>query len=141
MFLVLLRVCKHCAYTLESLKARWTAARVLKWWTLVRRRLVGEVVAAQDLPVANRQLCGVTGHCMTLRGPVMSTITVGSIEENLPAFVADMEEPCLVGLGSLVQSAVCVDSGRIQMQVCEEMLPLILEDAAEQVEPRDEFRC
>ncbi|MPC17327.1 hypothetical protein E2C01_010178 [Portunus trituberculatus] len=45
-----------------------------------------------------------------------------------------MEEPCLVGLDSLVQSAACVDSGRIQIQVCEEMLPLILEDAAEQVE-------
>ncbi|MPC62113.1 hypothetical protein E2C01_056196 [Portunus trituberculatus] len=53
--------------------------------------------------------------------------------EKLPAFVADMEKPYLVGLDSLVQSAACVDSGRMEMQVCEEMLPLILEDAAEQV--------
>ncbi|MPC67765.1 hypothetical protein E2C01_061949 [Portunus trituberculatus] len=35
-----------------------------------------EVVAAQDLPVSDRQLYGVIGHCTTLRGPVMSTITV-----------------------------------------------------------------
>ncbi|XP_045137482.1 uncharacterized protein LOC123519898 [Portunus trituberculatus] len=92
-----------------------------------------EVVAVQDLPVADRQLCGVTGHSTTPRGPVMCTIMVGGVEK-LPAFVADMEEPCLVGLDSLVQSAASVDSGRMQMQVYEEMLPLILEDAAEQVE-------
>ncbi|MPC34664.1 hypothetical protein E2C01_028060 [Portunus trituberculatus] len=47
---------------------------------------------------------------------------VGGIEGKLPAFVADMEEPCLVGLDSLVQSAALVDSRRMQMQ-----------DAAEQV--------
>ncbi|MPD06361.1 hypothetical protein E2C01_102169 [Portunus trituberculatus] len=64
----------------------------------------------------------------------MSTITAVGVEEKLPAFVADMEKSCLVGLDSLVQSAACVDCGRMQMQVCEEMLPLILEDAAEQVE-------
>ncbi|MPC46715.1 hypothetical protein E2C01_040441 [Portunus trituberculatus] len=98
------------------------------------KTVVGEeVVAVQDLPVSDRQLCGVTGHCTTLRGPVMSTITVGGVEKLL-AFVANMEEPCLVGLNSLVQSAACVDSGRMQMQVCEEMLSLILEDAVEQVE-------
>ncbi|MPC62789.1 hypothetical protein E2C01_056878 [Portunus trituberculatus] len=52
------------------------------------------------------------------RGPVMSTITVGAIEK-LPEFVADMDESCLVGLDSLVQNAVCVDSRRMKMQVCE----------------------
>ncbi|MPC52040.1 hypothetical protein E2C01_045900 [Portunus trituberculatus] len=64
----------------------------------------------------------------------MSTITVGGIEEKLPVFMADMEEPCLLGLGFLVQSAACVDLGRMQMQVRGETVPLILEDAAEQVE-------
>ncbi|MPC68411.1 hypothetical protein E2C01_062611 [Portunus trituberculatus] len=73
-----------------------------------------EVVAVQDLPVADWQLCGVTGHCTTPRGPMMATITVGGMEK-LPAFVADMEELCLVGLDSLVQSAACVNSGRMQM--------------------------
>ncbi|MPC59693.1 hypothetical protein E2C01_053719 [Portunus trituberculatus] len=91
-----------------------------------------EVVTVQDLPVANQQLCGVTGHCTMPRDLVICTITVGGVEK-LPAFVANMEEHCLVELDSLVQSVACVDSGRIQMQVCEEMLPLILEDAAEQV--------
>ena len=61
-----------------------------------------DAVAAQDLPVSNRQLCGVTGHCTMLRGPMVSTITVGGVEEKLPVFVADMEEPCLLGLDFLV---------------------------------------
>ncbi|MPC56423.1 hypothetical protein E2C01_050384 [Portunus trituberculatus] len=62
---------------------------------------------------------------------MMSTITVGGVEEKLLVF---MEEPYLLGLDSLVQSAVCVDLGRMQMQVCGETVPLILEDAAKQVE-------
>ncbi|MPC62318.1 hypothetical protein E2C01_056402 [Portunus trituberculatus] len=66
------------------------------------KTIVGEeVVALQDLPVSDRQLCGVTGHCTTPRGLVISMITVGGVEENIPAFVANMEEPCLVGLDSL----------------------------------------
>ena len=93
-----------------------------------------EVVAAQNIPVSDRQLCGVTGHCTTLRGPVVSTITVGGVEEKLPVFVADMEEPCLLGLDFLVQNAACVDLGRMQMQVQGETVPLVLEGAAKQME-------
>ena len=49
-----------------------------------------EVVAAQNIPVSDQQLCGEIGHCTTLRGPVVSTITMGGVEK-LPVFVADME--------------------------------------------------
>ncbi|MPC61083.1 hypothetical protein E2C01_055146 [Portunus trituberculatus] len=93
-----------------------------------------DVLASKDFPVSDWQLCGVTGHCMKLRGPVMSTITVGGVEEKLPVFVADMEEPCLLGLDFLVQSEACVDLGRMQMQVRGQWVPLILEDAVERVE-------
>ncbi|MPC67766.1 hypothetical protein E2C01_061950 [Portunus trituberculatus] len=48
--------------------------------------------------------------------------------------MAVMEEPCLLGLDFLIRSAACVDLGRMQMQVRKEIVPLILEDAAEQVE-------
>ncbi|MPC64057.1 hypothetical protein E2C01_058168 [Portunus trituberculatus] len=47
------------------------------------------------------QLCGVTDHCTMPPGPMMCTITVGGVEK-LPAFVADVEEPCLMELNSLV---------------------------------------
>ena len=74
-----------------------------------------EVVAAQELPVLDSQLCGVNGHC------------------KLTVSVANMEEPCLLGLDSLFGNAVCDDLGRMQRQVCE-VIPLILEGAIEQLE-------
>ena len=55
------------------------------------------------------QLYGMTGHCTTLH-----------------------HWPCLLGLDSLIQSAVC-NFGRMQKQVRGEAVPLILEGAAEQV--------
>ena len=70
---------------------------------------------------------------MTLPGPMMSTITVGGVEK-LPVFVADMEEPCLLGLDSLFWNAACDDLRRMQRQVRGEAVPLILEAAAKQVE-------
>ncbi|MPC63722.1 hypothetical protein E2C01_057824 [Portunus trituberculatus] len=65
-----------------------------------------EVVAAQHLPVLETQLCGVTGHCMMLCLPMMSKIA----------------------------SVACVDLGRMDMKLCGETIPLILEDAAGQME-------
>ena len=61
-----------------------------------------------------RQLCGVTGHCMTLPGPVMCTIAVGGVVE-LTVSVDDMEEPCLMGVDSLFQNAACDDIGRMEI--------------------------
>ncbi|MPC43856.1 hypothetical protein E2C01_037510 [Portunus trituberculatus] len=43
---------------------------------------------------------------MMLRSPMMSKITMGGVEEELSVLVANMEEPCLLGLDFLVQSAV-----------------------------------
>ena len=81
-----------------------------------------------------RQLCGVTGHCMTLPGPVMSTIAVCGVVEKLTVSVNDIEEPCLMGLDFLFRNAACDDLARMERQVCGEAIPLVLEDAAEQVE-------
>ncbi|MPD04357.1 hypothetical protein E2C01_100038 [Portunus trituberculatus] len=49
---------------LKSLRARRMAARVLWSWKLAKTIVREELVAAQDLPVSDQQLCGVT-----LRGP------------------------------------------------------------------------
>ena len=75
---------------------------------------------------------------MTLSGPVMSTM--GGVEK-LSVFLDDMGEPCLLRLDSLFRKAPCEDLGRMLRQVREKAVPLILENAAEQVEPRDELRC
>ena len=50
------------------------AVRAPWWWTLVLR--------------GAEQLCGVTGHCVAIRGPVIVTITVGSVSEELLVYVA-----------------------------------------------------
>ncbi|MPC64541.1 hypothetical protein E2C01_058659 [Portunus trituberculatus] len=99
-----------------------------------------EVVTAQDLPVSDQQLCGVTGHCTTLRGPIMFTIMVSVVEEMLPVFVADMEEPCLLGLDFLVQSAACVDLSRMQLDAVAEQVesPLTSSDVEDK---RLELHC
>ncbi|MPC33271.1 hypothetical protein E2C01_026616 [Portunus trituberculatus] len=66
------------------------------------KTIVWEVVAAH--------VCK-TDHCKMLRVPVVSMITMVGVEEMLSVFVADMEEPCLLGMDLLVQSAACVDLG------------------------------
>ncbi len=53
-----------------------------------------------------------TGHCVQLKGPVDVHIGVGSAVERLPVYVADLDEPCLLGLEYLMQSKACVDLGR-----------------------------
>ena len=34
------------------------------------------VVSVQHLPKAQRQICGVTGHCMRMKGPVVTLVGV-----------------------------------------------------------------
>ena len=74
-----------------------------------------EVMAAKDLPLLDRQLCGVTGHC------------------KLTVSVIDMKEPCLLAWIPF-RNAACDDLGRMQRQVRGKAVQLILEAAAEQVE-------
>ncbi|MPC65089.1 hypothetical protein E2C01_059215 [Portunus trituberculatus] len=74
--------CKECTGVVESEADGRLCPEVVD--TGAAKTVVGEeVVAAQDLPVSDWQLCGVTGHCMTPRGPVIFTITVGGVEEKL----------------------------------------------------------
>ncbi|MPC66918.1 hypothetical protein E2C01_061074 [Portunus trituberculatus] len=65
------------------------------------------------------------GNCTMLRGPVIFKIGVGGVEEELPIFVANMEEPCLLGLDFLVQSAVYIELERVQMKVYGEIVLLL----------------
>lgn len=65
---------------------------------------------------------------MPLKGPVEVCVKVGSVEEKLPVYVADMEEPCLLGLDYLMQSE---DLGRKLLKVCGVNVPLLPMDAGE----------
>ncbi|XP_063875862.1 uncharacterized protein LOC135108633 [Scylla paramamosain] len=81
------------------------------------------VVATGQPPVAQQQLCGITGHCTQLRGPVHARIAVGSTEEHLPVFVADVGEN-LLGLDYLKQSRAVLDFGEMTMSVRGSVVPL-----------------
>jgi len=92
-----------------------------------------ELVAARHLPETSQQLCGVTGHCTSLRGPVEVRIGVGSSEVTLPVYAAALEDFCLLGLDYLTKARACVDVGRSVLRVCGEELPLLPGDAPAEV--------
>ncbi|XP_042879162.1 UBA domain-containing protein Mud1-like [Penaeus japonicus] len=75
------------------------------------------------------KLCGVTGHCVQLKGPVEARIGVGSAVQRLPVYVADLDEPCLLGLDYLTQSKACVDLGRKLVRMHGEDVSLLPEQS------------
>ncbi|KAK8389762.1 hypothetical protein O3P69_009038 [Scylla paramamosain] len=60
------------------------------------------------------------GRKEKLKGPVDVRIGVGSAVERLPVYVADLDEPCLLGLYYLTQSKACVPAGA-KLGTCEEV--------------------
>lgn len=60
-------------------------------------------MAILGLPVASR---------VQLKGPVEDCIGLGSPVERLPLYVADLDEPCLLGFDYLTESMACNDLGR-----------------------------
>ncbi|KAK8398602.1 hypothetical protein O3P69_004025 [Scylla paramamosain] len=67
-----------------------------------------------------------------LKGPVDVRSSVGSAVERLPVYIADLDEPCLLGLNYLTQSKACVDLGqKLSAEVAAvRPLPDFLEDLA-----------
>lgn len=67
------------------------------------------------------QLCGVTGDCVPVKGPVWVNLAVGRVIERLPVFVAEMEDECLLGLDYLNRVGACVDlrESRMLVRGCE----------------------
>ena len=66
--------------------------------TLVRP----DVLSHRRLPETSRRVSGVTGHSVELRGPVDVTLQLGDKEESLTVYVADIEDPCILGMDYLV---------------------------------------
>ena len=76
-----------------------------------------DVKAAQNISLAAQQLCGVTGHCMELRGPMEVNIGVGSKEEEMPVYVASIDDPCLFSLDYLKKSRAYLNFGDTTINV------------------------
>ena len=83
-----------------------------------------DMLSTKRPPVAAQRLCGVTGHCAELRGPVEARITIGSEEKEMPVYIADIEDSCLLGLDYLLQSRACLDFGGMSMEIQGTKVPL-----------------
>ena len=92
-------------------------------YTLVRP----ELVKAEWLPDSPQRLCGVTGDCMSLQGPVDARVSVGGVEEDMPVFVANLDEECLLGHDYLARTGACVDFGLKRMMVRGHDVPFLRE--------------
>lgn len=89
------------------------------------RLTVDTGVASTDIPpLAAQRLCGVTGHYSELRGSVETGIRIGYVEEELPVYVAGIEDPCLLGLDFLLQTRARLDFGKMTMEVWGTEVPL-----------------
>ena len=110
-----------------------------------------DMVDAHDLSEATQLLCGVTGECTTMKGPVSINVGVVDVMERLPVFIADLENPCLLGLDYLTRVRACVDLRGGNIRVRSQGVPLILEGDARDVrddksgyvtyEATEEARC
>lgn len=90
-----------------------------------------DMVDAPDAPEARQLLCGVTGTCTTMKGPVLVDVSVGGVVERLPAFIAALEDPCLLGLDYLMRVGACADLRAGKLRVRSQEVPLILGGDAE----------
>ena len=82
------------------------------------------VAAAPNPPEAREQLCGVTGDCTGLKGPVTATVEVAGAEEQLPVYVADVEEN-LLGLDYLQRVKAVLDFGKQTLEAGGSVVPLL----------------
>ncbi|XP_076045801.1 uncharacterized protein LOC143028044 [Oratosquilla oratoria] len=67
------------------------------------------VLPGRGVKCVGQQLCGVTGDCVPVKGPVWVNLAVGRVTERLPVLVAEMEDECLLGLDFLNRVGACVD--------------------------------
>ena len=92
-----------------------------------------DMVPGRRLHLAERQLCGVTGHCTALEGPVEVTLTVGGAQVSMPAYVADIEEQCILGLDYLAGSGARVDFSAGILEFRGREVPLLMQEDNAQV--------
>ncbi|MPC74921.1 hypothetical protein E2C01_069301 [Portunus trituberculatus] len=124
-------VCVKCHYTVGSAQVRGavdgrpcrTTVDSGADHTLVRPGLV----EAEWLPDLPQQLCGVMRDCMSLQVPVNARVRVGGVEEDMPVFVTDLDEECLLGYDYLTRMDACLDFRQKRKTVCGHEMPFLRE--------------
>ena len=75
-----------------------------------------DLLPTRGISSSGQQLCGVTGDCVPMRGPVWVDLTVGAVTERLPVYIAAMEDSCLLDYLSRVEACVALHSGRMMVK-------------------------
>ncbi|KAK3895061.1 hypothetical protein Pcinc_001229 [Petrolisthes cinctipes] len=83
-----------------------------------------DVLHHRYLPESSEQLCGVTGHCAELKGPLEVRIEVAGQEATLPVYVAEMEDQCLLGLDYLLFMGCELNFSSMKLKVRGKSVPI-----------------
>lgn len=76
-----------------------------------------------DPTKTSQQLCGVTGHCTELKGPVHVRIEVAGRGVVLPVYVAEMRDQCILGLDYLASIECQLDLASMRFLVLGKPVP------------------
>ena len=76
-----------------------------------------DVFGGKDLLASQVELCGVTGHRVPLKGPVEVELGVGKASFLTTVYVADIEDPCILGLDFLNNHNCIFDLPKLTMEV------------------------
>ena len=83
-----------------------------------------DVVEAKEVPEAQIDLCGVTGHRIPLRGPVDVELQVGATSLRHSVYMADIEDPCILGLDFMTKYDCKIDIPNLTMEAAGVQVPL-----------------
>ena len=83
-----------------------------------------DILGNRDLPVSSTDLCGVTGHRVPLKGPTEVELEIGKTSVCFSVFVADIEDPCILGLDFLNSYNCRLDLPNLSMDLNELHVPL-----------------
>ena len=92
--------------------------------TIVR----SDLVEAKEIPETHVDLCGVTGHRIPLRGPVDVELQVGTASMRHFVYVADVADPCILGLDFLNKYHCSIDIPNLTMEAAGVQVELQLQD-------------
>ena len=90
------------------------------------------VLPAREARHVSQQLCGVTGDCMPVKGPVWVNLTIGVVTERVSVLVADIQEECLLGLDYMARVGACLDLREGKMTVRGHEVPVRQEGKSNQ---------
>lgn len=83
-----------------------------------------DLVSHSQLLATSHRLCGITGECTELSGPVNVNLQFGEREESFAVYMADTEDPCILGIDYLASHKSELDFRAMQMTIGRNKVPL-----------------